>query len=121
MISLSLFRNENAQQLSPGQVVFQAGDEGTSMYVVTEGDVEIRIGDVVAETVTTGGIFGEMALIDQTVRSASAVAKTAAKVVAIDKRRFNFMVGQTPYFALQVMSIMADRLRRANERFKRLA
>ena len=116
MISLSLFRNEQTQEFAPGQVIFQTGETGKSMYVVIEGEVEIRVGDLVAETVTPGGIFGEMALIDKAERSASAVAKTVARVVAIDDRRFGFLVGQTPYFALQVMSTMAERLRRANQR-----
>jgi CRP-like cAMP-binding protein len=118
MVSLGIFRNDDLQDLSEGQTIFQAGEPGTAMYVVTEGEVDILVGDAVVETVTPGGIFGEMALIDQGVRSATAVARTVAKVAAIDKRRFQFMVSQTPFFALQVMSIMADRLRRANERLK---
>jgi CRP/FNR family cyclic AMP-dependent transcriptional regulator len=116
MISLSLFRNEQTKDFSAGQVIFQTGEEGNIMYVVTEGEVDILVGNVVVETVTPGGVFGEMALIDKTLRSATAVARTDAKVAAIDQRRFQFLVTQTPYFALQVMSIMAGRLRKVNER-----
>lgn len=86
------------------------------MYVVAEGDVEIWVGPVLAETVTAGGIFGEMALIDHDVRSADAVAQTACKLVPVDQRRFQYLVSETPFFALQVMGIMAKRLRHANER-----
>jgi len=49
-------------------------------------------------------------------RSATAVAKTDARIVPIDRRRFLFMVEETPNFALQLLSIMAERLRADNDR-----
>ena len=116
MISLSLFRNSESQEFAPGETIFSSGEEGKFMYVVAEGEVDIRVGGTLAETVTPGGIFGEMALIDHHVRSADAVARTQCKLVAVDQRRFQFLVSETPFFALQVMSIMAERLRHANER-----
>jgi CRP/FNR family transcriptional regulator, cyclic AMP receptor protein len=118
MVSLSLFRSADTQEFAPGHTIFDSGEDGGTMYVLTEGEVEIRVGDVVAEVVTPGGIFGEMALIDKSPRSATAKAKTLCRVAALDERRFNYMVGQTPYFALEVMSIMANRLRRANARLR---
>jgi len=54
----------------------------------------------------------KMALIDTGTRSATAIAKTACKLVAISEKRFQFLVRQTPNFALQLMRIIADRLRR---------
>jgi CRP-like cAMP-binding protein len=57
-----------------------------------------------------------MALIDNSPRSATAIAKTDCKVVPLDQRRFQFLVQETPFFALQVMTIMATRLRHANSR-----
>jgi len=119
MISLSLFRNSETVKFAPGDVIFRAGDEGKSIYVVTEGEVDIKVGSTVVETVTSGGIFGEMALIDRNVRSADAIARTECKLVAVDQRRFQFLIGETPFFAVPVMSIMAERLRHANERLNR--
>ena len=115
MISLSLFRNAETTTYNAGDTIFSTGEEGKIVYVVTEGEVEIRVGRVVAETVTSGGIFGEMALIDGHVRSADAVARTTCRVALLDLRRFQFLVSETPFFAVQVMSIMASRLRSANE------
>ncbi len=60
-------------------------------------------------------MIGEMALIDHLPRSASARATTDAKLVPIDQRRFLFLVQETPFFAIHVMKVMADRLRRMNE------
>jgi len=84
------------------------------MYIVVDGDVEIRVGDTLLETAGPGSIFGEMALIDDDPRSATVVAKTDCRVVELDRRRFEFMVSETPYFALAVMRVMADRLRNTN-------
>jgi CRP/FNR family cyclic AMP-dependent transcriptional regulator len=53
-----------------------------------------------------------MALIDAKPRSLSAVARTDCKLAAVDRQRFSFMVTETPYFALHVMQVMAERLRR---------
>jgi CRP/FNR family cyclic AMP-dependent transcriptional regulator len=116
LISLSLFRNAETRDFAPGETIFTAGEEGAHMYVVAEGEVEIWVGPVLAETVSQGGIFGEMALIDHHVRSADAIAQTTCKLVPVDQRRFQFLVSETPFFALQVMGIMAERLRHANER-----
>jgi CRP/FNR family transcriptional regulator, cyclic AMP receptor protein len=54
-------------------------------------------------------------LIDPAPRSADARARTDARVVRIDKRRFTFLVHEHPTFALQVMTVMAERLRKTNE------
>ena len=116
MISLSLFHNAETKDFAAGETIFSAGEEGNTMYVVAEGEVDIWIGPVFAETVNPGGIFGEMALIDHHVRSADAIARTDSKLIPVDEKRFHFLVRETPSFALQVMSIMADRLRQANKR-----
>ncbi len=59
-----------------------------------------------------GGVFGEMALIDKAPRSATAVAVTDSQVVAVGEKRFMYLIQQTPYFALEIMHVLADRLRR---------
>jgi CRP/FNR family transcriptional regulator, cyclic AMP receptor protein len=94
-----------------GQTIFETGDPGDFMYVVQEGELDILIGGRVVETVGEGGVVGELAVIDNIPRSATVVARTAAKVVPIDKKRFLFLLQNTPNFASQVMQIMAERLR----------
>jgi CRP-like cAMP-binding protein len=113
MFIVNLFRNsERAVSLEPGHVVFREGDAGDSMYIVLEGELEIRVRDKVIDTTGPGGIVGEMALIDNSPRSATCVAKTACKIVPVNERQFNFMVQETPNFAITVMRMMCDRLRR---------
>ena len=84
------------------------------MFVVQEGEVDIVIGDFLLETVHPDGILGELSLIDQETRIASAIARTNCTLQSIDKRRFLFLVQETPIFALQVMKVMAERLRRVD-------
>jgi len=116
-IALELFRNETEGVSHPaGSIIFSAGDIGDAMYVVLEGQVELRINGSVVETLGPGEPFGEMALIDRAPRIATVIAKTACKLAAIPEKRFLFMVQQTPYFALQIMKVMAERLRKMDMR-----
>lgn len=95
-----------------GEVIFSEGDAGEQMYAVLEGEIEIRKGGRVLETVGAGGVFGEMALIDREPRSAAAVAKSDCRLAAVNQSRFMLLVQQTPFFALQMMQVLSERLRR---------
>lgn len=115
MTTISLFANSKDFVSFPaGQVIFKEGDQGKVMYAVIEGDVDIVVGGKVIDTVSAGGIIGEMALIDTAPRSATAIPRTDCKVVPISRRHFTFLVQQTPNFAIEVMQVMAHRLRRMN-------
>ena len=71
-----LFRQEtNRLQLAPGDFLFQEGEKGDKMFVLLEGEVDIFLGDFVLETAGPGSLLGEMALIDDSPRTANAVAK----------------------------------------------
>jgi len=102
--------------LSPGQVLFKKGEKGDQLYIVKSGEVAIGDGNHVFETLSAGGILGEMALVDEQPRSATAHAVMEAEVIPIDQRRFLFLVQQTPFFAVRVMRVMCARLRVMNER-----
>ena len=111
---LNLFRHKEATAYAAGQTLIEAGTKGEAMFVVLEGEVGILVGGKEVEVGVPGSIFGEMALIDEGPRSATVVAKTDCRLAEVDRRRFEFMVSETPFFALAVMRIMADRLRKAN-------
>ena len=116
-VTLEMFRNESEGESHPaGHTVFSAGDPGEAMYVVLEGEVDLMIGGRVVETLGPGEPFGEMALIDHAPRVATVVARTPCRLLAIPEKRFLFMVQQTPFFSLQIMRVMAERLRKMNDR-----
>ena len=116
-VKLEMFAlEENPRVCEAGEEIFRAYDMGSEMYVVLEGEVELTIGTQVLETLGPGEPFGEMALIDQAPRVATAVAKTACKLAVLSEKRFLFMVQTRPQFALQIMKVMADRLRKMNAR-----
>jgi CRP-like cAMP-binding protein len=114
---LNLFRDKEAQSYPAGQYIFKAGDRGETMYIVTEGEVDILEGSTVLDTIGPGSIVGELALIDDEPRCASVRAKTNCRLVPVNRHRFLFMVQETPFFGLAVMKVLADRLRKMDAKF----
>ena len=116
MYEIKLFKLTDATHtLQPGEFLFHAGEKGECAYVLLQGEIEIIIDGIVVERCRAGALFGEMALIEHLPRSASARAFAESKLMAIDQRRFLFLVQQHPFFAQQVMGIMAERLRAMNQ------
>jgi CRP/FNR family transcriptional regulator, cyclic AMP receptor protein len=99
-----------------GQSIFKEGQPGDQMYVVLEGEVDLLINGKLVETLGEGGVLGEMALLDSEPRTASAVARTDCKLVPVTQKRFHLLVQHTPDFALQIMRVMAGRLRSMDAR-----
>lgn len=117
-VRLDMFADEmNPRVCEAGEAIFRTYDMGSEMYVVLEGEVELTIDGKALETLGPGEPFGEMALIDQAPRTATAIAKTACVLAVIPEKRFLFMVQTTPQFALQIMKVIADRLRKMNALF----
>jgi CRP/FNR family transcriptional regulator, cyclic AMP receptor protein len=100
-----------------GETIFREGDPGLEFYVIKSGKVRVLRGNRILETIGENEIFGEMALIDASPRSASVVAETDAVVAPINEKQYLFLVRHTPYFALKVMRVLAERLRAQNRAF----
>jgi CRP-like cAMP-binding protein len=112
--------NENVKQYEAGELIFAEGDPGKQMYVLLDGAVDIKIkvdrGETVIKTVDTpNDFFGEMALLDERPRSASAVAAKATKVLMVDGPTFEAMILSNGKFALKIIKILAARIRRSND------
>ena len=108
--------DETPMSVAPGEAIFSAGDSGSEMYIVRTGSVELKIGDTVLESVGPGGILGELALAALAPRSASAVAGPDCTLVRLDRVAFDDLVRRVPGLALEVMRVMARRLRKTNPR-----
>jgi CRP-like cAMP-binding protein len=101
----------SARRVSAGDVIFNEGDAADAMYVVREGEIELRLHGRPVATTGPNEIFGETALVGMTTRLASAVATTDSTIVPIDFARFGYLIRYAPSFALVVMRTMAARLR----------
>ncbi len=94
-----------------GKVIMVAGQAGALMYVVLEGRVAISIRGAVVERVGPGGVFGEMALVDQSPRSANAAAETDCSLLAVNRNVFLSLVKSDPTFGISLLSSTAERVR----------
>jgi CRP/FNR family transcriptional regulator, cyclic AMP receptor protein len=113
-VDLSKYR-DGLIPFKAGKIIFQKGDPGDVMYLITKGEVEILIHGKVVEKVAAGGVVGELALLDMGPRSATVIASTDSLLLAIDRERFENQVKKSPNFSLQVMRVMAERLRRLDQ------
>ena len=102
---------KETREVPSGTVIFEAGSVGDEMFGILSGKVELRTPDGRVFLLGPDESFGEMGVVDASPRSATATAVEDSTLAVIDKRRFLFLVHETPTFALQVMANMAERLR----------
>jgi CRP-like cAMP-binding protein len=100
-------------------VIFEEGSVGRELFVVLEGKIDIvkttDAGRTLIVTLGKGEFFGEMAVIDGSARSATAIAAAPkTKVMRINHARFVYLVSQQPAFALMIMDALSKRLRASN-------
>ncbi|MFN2378209.1 MAG: cyclic nucleotide-binding domain-containing protein [Candidatus Binatia bacterium] len=108
--------SKSMDHFQAGDVVFAEGGEGAFMYVVVEGTIDIFVGDKLIDISGPGDLLGEMSLIDSNHRSATAVARTESRLARVDESEFLSMVVDTPFFALHVMRVLVQRMRRTASR-----
>lgn len=117
MVFFELFaHNANIMRIPAGQPLFTEGDDGHQMFVLTSGNAEVIVQNRTVEVLQAGNIVGEMGIVSPGPRSATVIAQTDCEFVAVDEKRFHFLVQQVPYFATQVMRTLAERLRATNQR-----
>jgi CRP/FNR family transcriptional regulator, cyclic AMP receptor protein len=118
IIDFRIFKDLDAPEMSihADQLVLAEGNTGASMYIIRSGSVAVRLNGVTIEEVGVGGIFGEMAIIDQSTRSAEILALTDVTVVMLDEKKFLQLVAKVPHFSVMVMRTLVRRIRKMNAR-----
>lgn len=111
---------------SGGTVLFRHGDPGDETYIVTSGGVELSVRDklgqhIVLTTATAGDIFGELSLLDEGPRTATAVAKDDCTVLILERQDLKSFVRRRPDAALDIMAVMARRMRATDEKLQQMA
>jgi len=112
------------REFPEGTVIFREGDVGNEMYVIQSGRVNItkRSRDVekVLVTLGPGAFFGEMAIINNKPRSASAVVVDTARLLVIGPKTFDAMIRGNTEIAVRMIKILAQRLQTADEQIENL-
>jgi len=112
-----------------GEFIFLQGDPGIALYIVREGEVEIRRKDSSGNeyklaNFTKGDFFGELALVDGEKRSASAIALTDCRISVLFKPDLDEFIEKFPGKGIKILqgisSVLAERLRKLNEDFFQL-
>jgi len=103
--------SEYTTEYTAEDLIFAEGDNEKVMYLLLKGQVEIIKDKQVMETIESGGIFGEMSIIEDLPRSASARCVGTCKLIPINEKRFYALLRETPFFATEVMRVMSHRLR----------
>jgi CRP-like cAMP-binding protein len=103
----------------PGAVIFRENEAGNEMFIIIHGRVEIRkaTGPSSSKILTSlekGDIFGEMAIIEKQPRSATAVAVQPTRVLVLNEKLYDSMVGSNPDFARKMNRVLSERIRRAD-------
>jgi ATP/ADP translocase/HEAT repeat protein len=103
--------------------IIKEGERGETMYMIIEGEVsvikEFQGGsEVVLDRIKAGDYFGEMALFEDLVRSASIRTEADTRVLVLDKREFTEIVREYPLIALQICKVLGQRLRKLHERIR---
>jgi CRP-like cAMP-binding protein len=111
--------NRNQKTFQPGEVIFREGDEADSMYILLEGAVDLKKkvekGETVLKTVNVPNeFFGEMALLDDRPRSATAVAAAPTRLIEIDEATFENLILTNGKFALKIIKVLSERIRSSN-------
>jgi CRP/FNR family transcriptional regulator, cyclic AMP receptor protein len=115
--TVSIFQKQPQHlHVRAGDLIFQPGEIGEVMYGVIEGTVELMANGKVVETIQSGDVFGEGALVHPSrTRVTTAIAKTDCVLACLDKQRFLFAVQNTPMFAIEIMQSFSERLRRLKQ------
>ena len=101
----------NAAKYEKGKTVMTEGQAGAMMYVVMEGRVAVSIKGKVVERVGVGGVFGEMALVDQSPRAATAMAEVDSVLLTLNRGVFLQLVKTQPEFGVALLAAAAERVR----------
>jgi len=108
------------QHLAAGGKLFEAGAPGESLFVVKSGEMELYIKDTAGQKIVltvarNGDIFGELALLDQGARTATAIALTDTELLELDREDLLLLFQRTPASALRMLAAMGHMTRKADE------
>jgi len=119
----SLSRQFTRRRYRKGEIIFHKGDFGSTFHIINTGDVKLSIpseegGDVFLADLGPGDFFGELALLDERPRSATATAKDSTETLALEREDFLDFVKLYPNVAVSILAVLAQRIRNLNSQLE---
>ena len=119
----SLAEAIDIRELGAGDTLFKAGEPGEALYVVRSGEIELFIKDTAGQRIALalvgpGEMFGELALLDQGPRTATAIAMSATELLELDRDDLLLLFQRSPAAALRLLAAMGRMTRKADELLK---
>jgi CRP-like cAMP-binding protein len=113
---LKKFHNWKDVEVHPAEtVIYPEGKPADHLYVILSGEVALSLHGNALEVEKQGGLIGEMALFESATRSATATALTEVRLARLDRDQLAGMMNESTEFSLQLMTVLANRLRAVNQ------
>ncbi len=106
---------DDVEEYEAGSIIYSEQDSADVMYLVLSGEVELTLRGESIGHEKKGGMLGEMAMISSATRNAQATAVRKTRLARLNKQQFKEVVAQDPEFSLQVMNVLANRLRAVDQ------
>lgn len=117
----SRFKFEQVREFVDGELIFNEGDQGRELYIISEGEVVIKKvtdkGSIELAHFSRGDFFGDMALLQGIPRFASAYSKGKSKILIIQPGGFLLKIRRDPTFAFEMLQQLSLRVKNSSERF----
>ncbi len=97
-----------------GKVIFHAGQEGKSLYVLVKGKVRVYLEERELAVLSDGDCFGEMSVFDSAPRSASVLALTPCECLVLTQQQLYEALEETPEIAFNIIKMLSARIRQQN-------
>ncbi len=115
-ITPAIFARIPPQDIQPGEVVIEQGENSNNLYYIAKGEYEVIVNGNIVSTLSSEDIFlGEMSFLTRNKRSATIRAKTAGKLIRITKKQFIQAIKKQPHYGLFLCRLLAQRIERLNE------
>lgn len=99
-------------EYDPGETIFSQGEPGDAMYIVVAGRTQAELADgTIVKVFSSMDCFGEMSILDDEPRSATAKAADACRLLRIDRDKFSAMIAQYPAVAMGLLRVLSRRIR----------
>jgi|GEM_PF-615738 len=111
----SLAKQGSVRRFEENSILFREGDDGTDMYLILQGKVDVLHKDNVVASLEVGDMFGEMSLVDTMPRSATIRVSETLSALVLSRSNFNSVISTEPNIAFRVMQTLSKRIRLMNQ------